>query len=451
MSRDSSVHPYQYYASDKLLSLEKVGTTQVLNIKNETDKYQSIVTYFPGQTLPVGYKLQISLNFSGVNKTNTQSLRIGSFDSRGVRPDVGKKDPISNGAEKNSENGPWKNYVGSLMTFKPDTGGINLYRREAGEDSYLVNSVSADSYTELGGENTVNNGRALKPIPDGFQGLKKEDTYTMTLEFVNTGAGISQSMEIKSVTGPDIRFRSTFFDHDGSSRFDTLALGIPPSVQALKIQNLIIKTISPKPSFDALPPQDRLIFIGDSITAGWTKARIRTPLNTTSQEVVDPRGIWNKYFVPYHPLNLGVSGDTIQDVLTRIGTFKNGKGGELDGLDYSTKTVVLLIGTNSIDESVQNITEGIGKTISVIKERLPNAKIILLGILHRYDKKFIKDSNGNSTGELVNDRISTVNGKLDYCTNHSSEEKCKNFKNVKFISTDTVGGDSLADGLHPTV
>ena len=111
-----------------------------------------------------------------------------------------------------------------------------------------------------------------------------------------------------------------------------------------------------------------LLFIGDSITQGWTKAA----------------DTWAKYYEKYHPANFGNKGDRTQHVLWRI------ENGELDGI--SPKVVVLLIGTNNIaTDSAEAITRAEYKIVQAIRARLPQAKVLVLGIFPRGDLK---------TGEL---------------------------------------------------
>ena len=70
-----------------------------------------------------------------------------------------------------------------------------------------------------------------------------------------------------------------------------------------------------------------LLFLGDSITEGWGKAK----------------KVWEKYYGKDDVANFGISGDQTQHVLWRI------DNGELDGI--SPKVVVLMIGTNNIAQS----------------------------------------------------------------------------------------------------
>jgi lysophospholipase L1-like esterase len=105
-----------------------------------------------------------------------------------------------------------------------------------------------------------------------------------------------------------------------------------------------------------------LLFIGDSITEAWQTTGWAT---------------WVKYYVPLKAANFGIAGDTWENVLWRM------TRGELKGVQ--ARVAVLMIGTNDVShgEDVGEVASGIGQIISVLRERLPNTKIILLGIFPR--------------------------------------------------------------------
>jgi lysophospholipase L1-like esterase len=105
------------------------------------------------------------------------------------------------------------------------------------------------------------------------------------------------------------------------------------------------------------------VLIGDSITDNW------------------PRGGKDSYarFLPWKPLDLGVSGETTEEVLWRL------LNGELDGIH--PKVVMVMIGTNNIghygDEKPEWVAAGIRKIIETIRAKQPQAKILLLAIFPR--------------------------------------------------------------------
>ena len=107
----------------------------------------------------------------------------------------------------------------------------------------------------------------------------------------------------------------------------------------------------------------QLVFLGDSITAGWN----------------GKKEIWDKAFGAYKPANFGIGGDRTQHVLWRI------THGELDGI--KPKAVVLMIGTNnSSSDPAEGIAKGITAIVETIRAKQPQAKILLLAVFPRGEK-----------------------------------------------------------------
>lgn len=107
----------------------------------------------------------------------------------------------------------------------------------------------------------------------------------------------------------------------------------------------------------------QLVFLGDSITAGWGSKK----------------DIWDKAFGAYSPVNFGIGGDRTQHVLWRI------ENGELDGI--KPKAVVLMIGTNNTSrDATDGIVRGITKIVETIRRKQPQANILLLAIFPRGEK-----------------------------------------------------------------
>lgn len=101
-----------------------------------------------------------------------------------------------------------------------------------------------------------------------------------------------------------------------------------------------------------------LIFIGDSITAGWLSRG---------------KDVWTKYYVPRHPLDFGIGGDKTQNVLWRLEN--------MDIKDLRPKVGVIMIGTNNTQNSVADIAAGVKAVITKTQETFPGIKLILVSIL----------------------------------------------------------------------
>ena len=106
-----------------------------------------------------------------------------------------------------------------------------------------------------------------------------------------------------------------------------------------------------------------LLFLGDSITAGWGSKK----------------AVWDKAFGAYKPANFGISGDRTQHVLWRI------ENGELDGI--KPKAAVIMIGTNnSGSDPADGIAKGVTKIVETVRAKSPKTKILLLAVFPRGEK-----------------------------------------------------------------
>ncbi len=114
-------------------------------------------------------------------------------------------------------------------------------------------------------------------------------------------------------------------------------------------------------------PDAQLLLIGDSITNNYDKAN---PPDENFQPT------WKEFYEPRRALNLGFSGDSTAHVMWRL------RHGEVEGLH--PKAVVLLIGTNNTghyEHSAEQTEAGIDAVVAELERRLPEARILLLGIL----------------------------------------------------------------------
>jgi lysophospholipase L1-like esterase len=166
-----------------------------------------------------------------------------------------------------------------------------------------------------------------------------------------------------------------------------------------------------------------VLFIGDSIThffGGEPQARI-----------VNGAAVWQKFYAPRRALNLGFGWDRTENVLWRL------QHGELEGA--APKAVVVLIGTNNLDvNKPEEIADGIRAICDELRARLPETRILLLGILPRSPKP---DRLRAKLGE-VNRRLATFGGQSGLT-----------FLEVGagFIAADgSIPAELMNDYLHPT-
>jgi len=117
----------------------------------------------------------------------------------------------------------------------------------------------------------------------------------------------------------------------------------------------------------SMHPDAELLLVGDSITNNYDKSN---PPNEDFQST------WKIFYEPRKSLNLGFSGDATAHVRWRLAH------GEIDGLH--PKAVVLLIGTNntgSYGQTAEQTEEGIDAVVGDLEQRLPDTRILLLGLL----------------------------------------------------------------------
>jgi len=166
-----------------------------------------------------------------------------------------------------------------------------------------------------------------------------------------------------------------------------------------------------------------LLFLGDSITEGWTKA---------------PH-IWDHSFGQYQPANFGISGDQTQHVIWRI------EQGELAGI--APKVLVLMIGTNNTTwHTAEQIAAADRRIVELIRAKLPQTKILLLAIFPRGLDKNKEGWINPSTFRM--DKINAVNAELAKL----DDGKMIRFLdiNAKFLGQDgKIPYGIMPDQLHP--
>jgi platelet-activating factor acetylhydrolase IB subunit beta/gamma len=170
------------------------------------------------------------------------------------------------------------------------------------------------------------------------------------------------------------------------------------------------KILGMKDEFDI-----QLVFLGDSLTRRWE----------------DNLDLWNKFFSSYNAANFGVGGDCLENIKWRI------LNGELDGIN--PKIIILLAGTNNLDkDSEETIVKGIREIAEIIRRKLKNTRIVILGLLPRYNIE---------TGINYARKIGRINGLMDSLLAHSGimyRDIGKDLPNEHGVVSDTI----MPDGLH---
>lgn len=109
-----------------------------------------------------------------------------------------------------------------------------------------------------------------------------------------------------------------------------------------------------------------LLLIGGSVIANYAKS---------APPSEDFQPVWLQYYAPRRALNLGFSGDTTANVLWRL------DHGEVAGLH--PRLVILLIGAEDTarHQTARQTEAGIDAVVADIERRLPDTRILLLGLL----------------------------------------------------------------------
>lgn len=111
-----------------------------------------------------------------------------------------------------------------------------------------------------------------------------------------------------------------------------------------------------------------LIFLGDSITQDW---EFHGP-----PPWMDFAPVWERFYGDRNAVNLGFIGDTTASLLWRI------QNGEATGI--APKVAVILIGANNLGRlhwSADDTLAGIDSSIRELHRRLPETRVLLLGVL----------------------------------------------------------------------
>jgi len=159
-----------------------------------------------------------------------------------------------------------------------------------------------------------------------------------------------------------------------------------------------------------------LLFIGDSITHGWENSG---------------RKIWDQYYAKRNAVNLGFSGDRTQHVLWRLLNCPLER--------ISPKLAVLMIGTNNAaTDSPEDIAAGVRAIVELLREKLPETRVLVLAIFPR--------------GPHADAKLRQVNEAANAIIKNLADSKRVYYLDIgqKFLTDDGVlTKEIMPDFLHP--
>lgn len=159
-----------------------------------------------------------------------------------------------------------------------------------------------------------------------------------------------------------------------------------------------------------------VLFVGDSITAGWDWQ------------------LWEQHFKPLNAANFGIGGDGTANVLWRL---QHGAIGQLQ-----PKLIVLLIGVNNFalyNETPEQVAASVTAVVTQLQLAWPNSKILLNGVLPFKEK-------ADATERTKVKKVNAIIAKL-------GDDKRIFFKNygATLLQKDgSISTEIMADFLHPT-
>lgn len=159
-----------------------------------------------------------------------------------------------------------------------------------------------------------------------------------------------------------------------------------------------------------------LLFVGDSITAGWNW------------------DIWQKNFAQYNPANFGIGGDHTGNLLWRL------KYGHAEKLH--PKAVVMLIGVNNfghLHETPEQVFQGIKACVNQLRKLYPNAKILVNAIFPFEESA---QSPRRADVKTANALVKTLND--------NKHVFVKDYGNIFLQADGSISKDIMGDFLHPT-
>lgn len=207
--------------------------------------------------------------------------------------------------------------------------------------------------------------------------------------------------------------------HFGSAQSPASSTGVTPTKRTTEYSWMSVSAwdkMHAEDAFVAQYDQVDLLFVGDSITAGWNWQ------------------IWEKNFKPLKAANFGIGGDNTGNVLWRL---QHGTVGNIQ-----PKLIVLLIGVNNIgglQETPEQAAAGVTKVVQQLQLAWPNSKILLNAV-------FPFDQAPSSENRSKVKKLNQIIAKL-------GDNKTIFFKDygpLLLQKDGSIAPEIMADFLHPT-
>ncbi|XP_066567186.1 platelet-activating factor acetylhydrolase IB subunit alpha2 [Amia ocellicauda] len=161
--------------------------------------------------------------------------------------------------------------------------------------------------------------------------------------------------------------------------------------------------------------EPEVLFVGDSMV-----------------QLLQQYEVWKELFSPLHALNFGIGGDTTCNLLWRL------QNGELENI--RPKVVVVWVGTNNHEHTAEQVAGGILAIAQLLTSRLPQAKIVVLGLLPRGERP-----------NPLREKNSAVNAVLRAALPRIGSAQFLDMDGLGFVHSDgTISTRDMFDFLHLT-
>ncbi|MES2162647.1 MAG: bifunctional acetylxylan esterase/glucomannan deacetylase AxeC2 [Pseudomonadota bacterium] len=286
-----------------------------------------------------------------------------------------------------------------------------------GERRLEVTLSNRNAAPALGGKLTLFNAGGGRILPvyysDNYLGLMPGEARTITVGFKSAG---NVRLDLR---GWNLAPQSLAIDSEAGLVGDGSACGTTPAPRTVEYSWMTAQRWQ-QVFRDQTAIADAggvdLLFVGDSITAGWNKT------------------IWDKSFGAWRPANFGVGGDHTGNVLWRL---ENGHADKLH-----PKVVVLTIGVNNFfhcSATPAEVFDGVRAVLAKVRALYPEARVLLNAVLP-YDR--LAQSPKRAQVAALNRMIAELDdGRHVFFHDYGAH----------FLQADgDMSPEVMADFLHPT-